>query len=702
MAAISNLERPDRAVAAIDPALLSELIRLATSFRSKTPDQVAPPQVLDTRREFLQESLGETVSAAAAYERILGGDELQPINYLERGAIAARAVARIDLGGAGYGTGFLIAPQVLITNNHVLPDSDSARRATAEFQYEVDVADRELEAIGFTLRPDTLFHTNRKLDYTVVAVEQQSRRGAVRLSDFGCLPLIETTGKASEGEWLTVIQHPGGKRKQICVRENQFIKRGEDVLWYTTDTLPGASGSPVFNNDWYVVALHHSGIEAPDGARNSDGSTKWIANEGIRASRIVATLKQQHPDHPLLRPMYDATPSSARIAGPALRTAVAASRPGTRSRESAMSTSRNVTIELSIQLDPSGNVESVTGAGINRESIAADQSAFEAKRRPQARFDAPFDEDYSTRDGYNPDFLGNNPSHRVSLPLLSPALEQEAAPLLKPKGTNKHVLHYHNFSVVVHAERKLPIYSAANVSFAHRFEMSRPADVWRRDPRILAKYQLENWYYKANNFDRGHMTRREDLEYGRDPKAALMSASDTCHWSNCVPQHSRFNQNKEIWQGIERYILEESIFDGRVNAQIITGPILDDGDPEYRKIKYPLQFWKVVAAVNAKNKLFATAYLASQEEVISQFGIEVTEVPFGAYKTYQTKIAEIERLTGLKFICGAEDEPLRACDPLEQRPSGRPSRRRAQESTGVPLPEHYHEIRDLEDIRLPG
>jgi endonuclease G len=60
----------------------------------------------------------------------------------------------------------------------------------------------------------------------------------------------------------------------------------------------------------------------------------------------------------------------------------------------------------------------------------------------------------------------------------------------------------------MHAQRRLPIYSAANISFAHRFEMSRPPDVWRRDPRILAEYQLENWYYASNQFDRGHMTPR--------------------------------------------------------------------------------------------------------------------------------------------------------------------------------------------------
>ena len=702
MAGIGDLKQSDLAVAAIDPKLLSELIRLASSFRSKTPDQVATRDVLDTRREFLRESLGEEQEARKAYERILGGDELQPINYLERGAIAARAVAKINIG-SGSGTGFLIAPQVLITNHHVLGDADAARRSIAEFCYEVDVSDQELDPIEFALRPDQLFYTREDLDYTVVAVEPKSRDGVTSLSDFGCLPLIEATGKTSEGEWLTVIQHPGGKRKQICVRENQFIKRGTDVIWYTTDTLPGASGSPVFSNDWYVVALHHAGVEARENGvilRNSDGSPKWIANEGIRVSRIVATLKQQLPDHPLLKFIYAATPASARITGPSLRSVPAAARP----KEAIMYSSKSLAIpvELRVQLGPDGTVDSVTVGGGRSESTFVVEASFEARKPPPARFDAPFDEDYSKRRGYNEDFLSTNQKHRVPLPVLGSALQAVAAPLLKPKGANKYVLDYHNFSVVVHAARRLPIFSAANVSFADRFEMSRPADVWRRDPRILAEHQLENWYYKSNSFDRGHMTRREDLEFGKNPKAALASAADTCHWSNCVPQHSRFNQNKEIWQGIERYLLEESIVEGQVNAQIITGPVLDQGDPEYRKIQYPLQFWKIVAALNSSGNLFATAYIASQEEVIAQFGIEITEVPFGAYKTYQTKIAEIERLTGLQFVCGPANalQRLKDFDPLEHGPARRPRRPRPQEATAAMIPKDYYEIRDLEDIQV--
>jgi len=691
--------------------------RRAEELRERKPTDVNSTAVLDKRLQFLRESLGS--EGVDTFERVINGDELQPVTYLTRGAIAARAVARIELRGGldGYGTGFLIAPNVLITNNHVLPTAAVAASALVQFTYEVNLDDAPINPINFRTDSDKLFFTSKELDFSIVAVEGVAESGGVGLDQFGCLPLLDVTGKASDGEWLTVIQHPDGARKQVCVRDNQLLKRGDNVLWYTTDTKPGSSGSPVFNNDWYVVALHHKGIpemkngmiQTIDGrdydpATMADNRVKWIANEGVRASRIVQALKAANQNHPLLVPLYNATPASARIGEPKS----ASPRLIASAKESAIVSNDRATafpIEVSFQVFADGRV--VPGANrsiASSESFVISDEASRKAKRP-ARFDAPFDDDYSKRKGFQADFLGAG-AKSVGLPELTDALAAEAVPLIKPVGANKNVLHYHNFSVVMHATRRLAIYSAANVSFAQRYEMGRPSDVWRRDPRILANYQIEGWYYAANQFDRGHLTRREDLEFGPSPVVALQSAADTCHWTNCTPQHSRFNQNKEIWQGIERYILEESIYNGNVNAQIFTGPVLDAGDPEYKKIQYPLQFWKVVAALDSQGDLFATAYIASQEEVIAQHGIEVTEVPFGAYKTFQTSVAEIERLTGLKFWCGAAGKKaLSACDPLSGPPSMRRRRRRrgadAQESTSATaLPSNYFEIIDLDDIQL--
>lgn len=284
---------------------------------------------------------------------------------------------------------------------------------------------------------------------------------------------------------------------------------------------------------------------------------------------------------------------------------------------------------------------------------------------------ARFDANYSNRRGFNPDFLGRD--HRISLPRLSRELLNDATPLLLPSPQNTHILHYHNYSLVMHRKRRLAIYSAANVSFANRFQLSRSADVWRLDPRIPREAQIGEAYYANNRFDRGHLSRREDLEYGSTPAAALAAAADTNHFTNCTPQHAGFNQSKETWQGIERHILEDAILAGQFNAQVITGPVLDSDDPLYRGIQYPLRYWKVVAAINANGNLFAAAYLASQAEAIRSIGIEAApQVPFLPLRLFQVGIAEIERITGLTFLCGRDGHRLSQHDPRNPSPA-RPS-----------------------------
>jgi endonuclease G len=283
-----------------------------------------------------------------------------------------------------------------------------------------------------------------------------------------------------------------------------------------------------------------------------------------------------------------------------------------------------------------------------------------------------FDENYEDRRGFDPAFL--RPGMRdgqVLLPTLAPALAKKATTLTgRPKEV---VLRYRHFSVVLHNTRRFAIYSAANVDFEGRYDLARPKDVWRSDPRIPSEVQVGAGFYTGNAFDRGHLTRREDQEFGSSPDEAVASAADTCHWTNCTPQHARFNEGAQLWQGLERHILEEAVDADHFRAQVITGPVFDSKDPVlagFEAAPYPLRYWKVVAAINRSGKLFATAYLLDQSETIAQFGLRgAPDVPFTPFRTYQTTIASIERLTQLTFTGtkGSSRMSLSAFDPLTQR-----------------------------------
>lgn len=226
-----------------------------------------------------------------AMERIINKSDLFPIAHLQAGLNVSKAVCRISIRSRSgqlesYGTGFLVAPNLLLTNNHVLETKEAAMYAVAEFNYEDDVQFMPLDIISFRLDPEALFITDEALDFTLVAVEE-SNVHAIPLAGFGYLPLLPKPGKILEGEYVTIIQHPNGGPKAITIRENEVKFISSDFVQYVSDTEPGSSGSPVFNDQWVVVALHHAGVPDPE------DNTRWIANQGIRISSIIHHLSQK-------------------------------------------------------------------------------------------------------------------------------------------------------------------------------------------------------------------------------------------------------------------------------------------------------------------------------------------------------------------------------------------------------------------------
>ena len=235
---------------------------------------------------------GEPVRPAVVFERILGAaSELQSVNFLDRGARAARAVARVSIieGGrrAGFGTGFLVGERLLLTNNHVLPDAATATGSFAEFDLESDVDGTAKPVDSYDLAPDELFVTDPALDYTLVAVSAGAA-GTRPGTTHGWLKLIAQQGKIVIGEPVNIVGHPDARPKEIAVRANELLNQLPEFLHYRTDTEPGNSGSPVFNDQWEVVALHHAGVPDPDGAG-------WIANEGARVSAVLRHLAAAEP-----------------------------------------------------------------------------------------------------------------------------------------------------------------------------------------------------------------------------------------------------------------------------------------------------------------------------------------------------------------------------------------------------------------------
>ena len=209
------------------------------------------------------------------FEKIHKQNNFLPSSFLENGVTRAQAVCRITTD-INLGSGFLIAARdFIMTNNHVIPDSATAMMSIAEFDYDEDDT-----LYTVKLNPDKLFITNKELDFTIVACDSEPLPLSIEPIALFC-----NADTITRGERVNIIQHPQGRRKEISLHDNKVSYVYDKAIRYSADTEGGSSGSPVFNNQWSLVALHHAGWVHRDGSAN---------NEGIRINAIVDFLIQQN------------------------------------------------------------------------------------------------------------------------------------------------------------------------------------------------------------------------------------------------------------------------------------------------------------------------------------------------------------------------------------------------------------------------
>lgn len=216
-------------------------------------------------------------------EKILGSTStLLPISFLETGLTKSRAVMRIACGG-GLGTGFLTEDNLIVTNNHVIRSEAAAAGAEAQFNYQKSADGLDLPVTIKKLAPEEGFATSMEHDWTVVRLAEPEVA-----EEWGCLPLAAQYPKREDR--AIIIQHPGGGPKEIGVYRNLISYANSETgrVQYWTDTLPGSSGSPVFDHHWNVIALHHSG-----GRIREPGTKKLVyRNEGIHISTVAAGIEE--------------------------------------------------------------------------------------------------------------------------------------------------------------------------------------------------------------------------------------------------------------------------------------------------------------------------------------------------------------------------------------------------------------------------
>lgn len=257
-------------------------------------------------REFTRDELG--------LEAQIADWNTAPAGVLEILANRRRCVCKVVVEhgvdfrgrqGTWHGTGFLVAPNLLLTNHHVLNSTSVAENAFAEFNFELP-PERLLNFDSvppgstdrYRLDPSRLFITsgvrNNGLDFTFVQIDPAAGR------KFGFVPMGRGSYKTSKREPTYVIHHPRGRLREVSLDDTELLGDNFPVLHYAADTDVGSSGAPVFNKHGGLVALHHAGpgvtrvqsLYPNVTTKLNDGRNVNNLNEGIKIAAIAVHLER--------------------------------------------------------------------------------------------------------------------------------------------------------------------------------------------------------------------------------------------------------------------------------------------------------------------------------------------------------------------------------------------------------------------------
>lgn len=199
--------------------------------------------------------------------------------WIEGLATKRRSVCRIEpqppkQSMIGFGTGFLVARDVVVTNFHVASsfwdDASSASRVVLRFDYETDSSGVAVGngtehrlATGWRGRGKPTEEQESRpwqvlcssdLDFALLRLEQTAAEDQIGGAQRGFLTPVPA--KLNEHDPVVILQHPNAAPLKIMMGAVDSIQPPHHVL-YRVNTERGSSGSPCLNQRLETAALHH-------------------------------------------------------------------------------------------------------------------------------------------------------------------------------------------------------------------------------------------------------------------------------------------------------------------------------------------------------------------------------------------------------------------------------------------------------------
>ena len=556
------------------------------------------------------------------------------------------------------GTGFVVGQDLIATNRHVAQlfaqglgmairyhPGDAAFNPLREVDSQARDASAQLQVLGVEM-------IHPYWDMAILRVTGLPRTGGLSLSTKRPEDLInrnvvvigyparddrndlDLQDRIYDGTYLVKRLQPGVMRQRATI---QSFENRVSALTHDAATLGGCSGSAVIDVDsGEVVGLHFAGVYlkanyavptyemARDTHISSRLSAKLNFDGSVEATDAWDSAWRRVEQEELTPKTTSTTPTGKPMPRP-----ISANEPSAPDEHS-----WTIPIKVTVSLGkPEAETQIQASVPLNdEEGVVVDQ-------------------DYSDRQGYDDEFLGDV---AVPLPTLTAAMKKDTAVVTADAQLDgdKYALAYYHYTVYMNKRRRTAWFSAANVDGKQRPNIGkRQGDRWYVDTRIDKAEQLSQAAFE-HGIDRGHLTRREDTAWGKDVDSATRANNDTFHFTNCSLQASPFNRGKDRWQGLEQFLLEQHAKKDKRRMIVMTGPLFAPNDPVYQNpkmdysVRCPLQFWKVCVLIRESDgKPSATGFILGQEDIQNLPGFEEA---FDVAAT-QIKIKDLEQKTGLNF-----------------------------------------------------
>ncbi|NDZ15674.1 hypothetical protein C7T35_19555 [Variovorax sp. WS11] len=180
-----------------------------------------------------------------------------------------RRVCQIRAGGNAVGTGFLVAPRLVMSNWHVFESPRGSGQLGAPGGYSAcfdfraaeghEPADAGIDvpfdaAAGYQDASHKL-----ELDYVLLPLSREIGSEPVAGGTKRGWLALGTRAFELPKESCLVLQHPAGRTIEVAPGVvTQWLPGHEQAIYeHSAETEDGSSGSPCFAADWALLAMHH-------------------------------------------------------------------------------------------------------------------------------------------------------------------------------------------------------------------------------------------------------------------------------------------------------------------------------------------------------------------------------------------------------------------------------------------------------------